>query len=100
VASVPVQVRWTTVEGFQAAALATTSVFNAHGALLSIKSPIALPFEVELTRTGRAEAIPARVIDAGAFSPNIPARVAIELDAPTDTFWGVPVPPLSRDVTN
>jgi hypothetical protein len=97
VAAVPVQVKWTTVEGFRAAALATTSVFNSHGALLSIKSPIALPFDVELTRTGSGKTIPARVIDASTFSPNVRARVAVELDDPTDSFWGIPVPPLPQD---
>lgn len=97
VATVTVQVRWVTVEGFRAAALATTNVFNAHGALLSVKSPIALPFEIELTRPGLEESIPAHVIDSTAFSPNIPTRVAVELGAPSHDFWGVPVPPLPQE---
>jgi hypothetical protein len=96
VATVTVQVRWTTVEGFRAAAVATTNVFNAHGALLSIKSPIALPFEIELARPGAEESIPARVIDSTAFSPNIPTRVAVELGKPSPDFWGIPVPPLPQ----
>jgi len=100
VGNVPVQVRWTTAEGFRAAALATTSVFNAHGALLSIKSPIALPFEIELSRSGTDEMLPARVIDASAFSPNIPTRVAVELDAPSDSFWGIIVPSPPQDAPN
>lgn len=97
VATVTVQVRWTTVEGFRAAAVAYTNVFNAHGALLSLKSPIPLPFEVEISRPGKEIEIPARVVDSSAFSPNIPTRVAVELDAPDDTFWGIPVPPLAED---
>lgn len=100
VANVPVQVRWTTVEGFRAAALATTSVFNAHGALLSLKSPIALPFEIELSRAGSDKTFHARVIDASAFSPNIPTRVAVELDSPSDSFWGLSVSPVTKDVPN
>ncbi len=93
VATETVQVTWTTVEGWRAAALATTKNFNAHGALLDFKAPIALPSEVELSRPDGDETIPARVVDASTFAPNARVRVTVEFAAPSETFWGIATPP-------
>src|SRR3989304_2705492 len=72
VATVTMQVKWTTSEGFRVTALAQTNVFNAHGALLSIKSPLAIPREIEVTRPGLTESIQARVVDGGGGSTQPP----------------------------
>jgi hypothetical protein len=98
VAGVPVQVGWVTSEGFQVTTLAHTSVLNAHGALLSIKSPLAIPAQLEVARPDGSEAIAAHVVDTGNFSPNVPTRVAVELASPSETLWGIPIPPISSKV--
>jgi len=92
VATVTLQVKWTTSEGFRVTTLAQTNVFNAHGALLNIKSPLAIPRQIEVSRPDLSETVPARVVDTGKFSPNVPTRVAVELAHPSETLWGISIP--------
>ncbi len=96
VAAVAIEVKWTTEEGFTVTALARTDVFNAHGALINIKSPLIIPPDIQICRPDHTEAIRARVVDAGSFSPNVPTRVAIELEQPSETVWGIVIPPLDN----
>jgi hypothetical protein len=100
VATVSLQVKWTTSEGFRVTTLAQTSVFNAHGALLNIKSPLAIPREIEVSRPDLTESVPARVVDAGKFSPNVPTRVAVELVRPSETLWGIALPSASANASD
>jgi hypothetical protein len=95
VATVTLQVKWTTPEGFRVTTLAQTNVFNAHGALLNIKSPLAIPREIEVSHPDLTETVAARVVDTGKFSPNVPTRVAVELAHPSQTLWGIPLPSAS-----
>ena len=90
-ATVPVLVKWITVEGFRATALAKTRIFNAHGALLVIRSPLEIPEALELTGPENTETVGARVVARGEFSPLAQVRVAVEFEQPSETFWGVPI---------
>ena len=89
-ATVPVLVKWTTVEGFRATALAKTRIFNAHGALLVIRSPLEIPEVLELTGSESQETLGVRVVARGEFSPLALVRVAVEFEQPSESFWGVP----------
>lgn len=97
VATLPVEVRWVTSEGFHVTVLAKSKIFNAHGALLRIRSPMAIPGEVELAGPNDPETLQARVVARGEFSPIAPMHVAVEFVAPSETFWGVPIPPMPPD---
>ena len=90
-ATLPVLVKWVTVEGFHATALARTKIFNAHGALLLIRSPLDIPQNLELTGPESKETVGARVVARGEFSPLALVRLAVEFEQPSETFWGVPI---------
>ncbi|MGH9803934.1 MAG: hypothetical protein ACRD4D_02085 [Candidatus Acidiferrales bacterium] len=91
VATVPVLVKWTTVDGFHATALAKTRIFNAHGALLVIRSPLDIPEKLRLTGLESHETVGAHVVARGEFSPLALVRVAVEFEQPRENFWGVPI---------
>jgi hypothetical protein len=90
-ATLPVLVKWTTAEGFHATALAKTNIFNAHGALLVIRSPLDIPGDLELTGPESQETVGARVVARGEFSPLAEVRVAVEFERPSENFWGFPI---------
>jgi len=90
-ATLPVLVKWITLEGFHATALAKTKIFNAHGALLLIRSPLDIPEDLELTGPESKETVGARVVARGEFSPLALVRLAVEFEQPSETFWGVPI---------
>lgn len=90
-ATLPVLVKWTTVEGFHATALARTKIFNAHGALLVIRSPLDIPDKLELTGPETRKTVGARVVARGEFSPLALVRVAVEFEHACESFWGVPI---------
>lgn len=98
-ATLPVFVRWISSEGFHVTALGKSKVFNAHGGLLLVRSPMTIPPEVELVGPNREEILPARVVARGEFSPIAPMHLAVEFDIPSETFWGVPIPPMPPDAT-
>jgi len=90
-ATLPVVVKWTTPEGFHAMALAKTRIFNAHGALLVIRSPLDIPEKLEVTGMESKETVGAHVVARGEFSPLAHVRVAVEFERPSETFWGFPI---------
>lgn len=96
-ATLPVLVRWISSEGFHVTALGKSKVFNAHGALLLVRSPMVIPGEVELIAPNHQETLPARVVARGEFSPIVPMHLAVEFTVPSETFWGLPIPPMPPD---
>lgn len=92
VATVAVEVSWNTGGRFHITAVARTAVFNAHGALLRMRSFLPIPSEVELSRPGIDQPIRARVLDVGKFAPGVPTDVIVELSTPHETFWGIKTP--------
>ncbi len=96
---IPVEVTWTTRDGRRLKENAETQVVNAHGALLRMKTTLPLSAEVELTRPRTQQSVLARVVWAGdvAEQDEMP-RVAVELAVPSETFWGVSIPPILKPI--
>jgi hypothetical protein len=92
---IPVEVVWTSKDGLQVQESAETEVVSKHGALLRMSTRLPSNVQVELRRPASGQKAKARVVGAGNPSPDGLARVAVELDAPCDTFWGVSFPNLA-----
>lgn len=96
---IPVEVAWSTREGLRVQEHAETEVVNAHGALLRMKTLLPISEEVELIRPRTSQLTRARVVWAGDVAEEDEmTRVAVELAVPSETFWGVSIPPLPRPV--
>ncbi len=94
---IPVEVAWTTKEGQRFKEDAETQVVNAHGALLRMKTALAISAEVELTRPRTRQSTRARVVWTGdVVEEDEMTRVAVELAVPSETFWGVSIPPILK----
>ncbi len=96
---IPVDVAWITREGLRVREHAETVVVNAHGALLRMKTLLPISEEVELMRPRTSQSTRARVVWAGDVAEEDEmTRVAVELAVPSETFWGVSIPPLPSAV--
>jgi len=91
----PVDVVWASKEGVQVRESAETEVVSQHGAMLRMSSRLPVGVQVEVRRPGSGKSAKARVVGVGNPSPDGMARVAVELLAPSDAFWGVSFPPLA-----
>ncbi len=90
---IPLEVTWTTIENAQIKEPAETEEVNAHGALLRVKNPPPPGTTVKLTHGHTGNSTPARVISERKHSPTGYRQVAVELAAPSETFWGISFPP-------
>lgn len=95
---IPVEVEWERTDGSHAKEYAETEEVNAHGALLRLKPPIALPAEFELTRRKTRQRSRVRLVGTHPPEPDGLERVAVELAVPSETFWGVSIPTTERTV--
>ncbi len=96
---IPVEVAWTTAEGLRVAENAETEVVNAHGALLRMKTFLPISVEVELMRPRTRQSALARVVWTGDLAEEDEwTRIAVELAVPSETFWGVSIPPISHPI--
>ena len=86
---VPMDVSWTARGGADHRKQAETVEVNDYGAMLSMKTPPPVSTEVKLVRRGRKKTARARVIRIGFRSQDGLTRFAVELAAPSYTFWGV-----------
>ncbi len=86
---VPVQAKWQEVGGKGMTEAVQAKEVSSQGGLLEMKSPPSVGSEVELTNLITGETQRARVVGSrrprGSDSPG----VAVELLAPSETFWGV-----------
>jgi len=93
--AVPLTVVWTTPGGVQHNQPAKTEVVNAHGGLLQMKEPYPGFKEViELSHSSTARSCKGRVVWIFEPEDGQLARIAIELAAPSETFWGINFPPV------
>ncbi len=92
---IPVEVRWTLQDGVRVTEHAETEEVNAHGALLRMKTHLRISTEMELSRPRTHQSAKAKVVGIrGEAGPGWLNPVAVELAAPSETFWGVSIPPL------
>ncbi|MFQ5663990.1 MAG: hypothetical protein ACE5HL_09175 [Terriglobia bacterium] len=89
-----VEVNWTTRQGERAQEHAETEVVNAYGARLQMKGRAPPCGEIELRRPKIGQSTRARVLEVSKRSPDGLTRVTVELEVPSESFWGVTIPPL------
>jgi hypothetical protein len=92
--AIPVEVGWTQEDGSPVSEHAETEVLNAYGALLRMKPHLPIPIDVELSKPREGLSTPARVVGFRKPTPKGLLGVAVELAAPSQTFWGISFPPV------
>ncbi|MFQ5662537.1 MAG: PilZ domain-containing protein [Terriglobia bacterium] len=90
---IPVEATWETQQGICVQPAETEEV-SAHGALLRMKALLPLPKEFELTHRKTRQSTRARVVEIRAGERDGMKRIAVELAVPSETFWGISIPPL------
>ncbi len=91
--AIPVEVGWQE-DHEHVSEHAETEVLNAYGALLRMKPHLPIPIDVELSRPREGLSTPARVVGFREPTPKGLLGVAVELAAPSETFWGISFPPV------
>jgi len=92
---IPVEVKWMTKDGPWVQEHADTEVVSQHGAMLKMKSRPSVGAQIEIRRPALGQSVKAKVVGMGNPSTDGMARIAVEMLAPNDTFWGVCFPPLA-----
>jgi hypothetical protein len=75
---------------------AETEEVNAHGALLRMRAHLPLKTLVVLTHRITNKSTAARVVRTSPAQEDGKLRIAVELDEPSETFWGVSIPPIGN----
>jgi hypothetical protein len=83
-------------DGVRVKESAETEEVNAHGALLRMSAHLSLKTLVVLTHRITNKATPAQVVRVSAAQEDEKLRIAVELEEPSETFWGVSIPPIRR----
>lgn len=91
---IPVEVNWVESNGKNRQASAKTEIVSAHGALLRMTSPLAVGTEVELRHPITGLTSRARVVSLHTAGQEGQAGVGMELEVPSQVFWGVTIPPV------
>lgn len=92
---IPVDVAWTSKDGLQVQEHAETEVVSQHGAMLRMGTRLPVGVQLDLRRSASGKSSKARVVGVGNPSPDGMARVAVELMAPSDAFWGISFPSIA-----
>ena len=90
--AIPVEVGWQE-NHVRVSEHAETEVLNAYGALLRMKPHLPIPIDVELSKPREGLSTSARVVGFREPTPKGLLGVAVELAAPSETFWGIRFPP-------
>lgn len=90
--AVPVEVVWTRAGGIRVREDAQTEVVNSHGALLRLNAHLPLGITVELIHRKSRQRTRARVVNLYPPGEDGWWRIGVELDAPSETFWGLSIP--------
>lgn len=95
---IPVEVAWSANGSLRVKERAETEEVNTHGALLRMKTQLSPATKFELTHLQTQRSTEAQVV--GVRSPTLEGlhRVAVELAATSEAFWGVSIPPLAGAV--
>lgn len=89
---VPVDVMWMRADGQRATESAETEVVNAHGALLRMRANLSLKTNVVLTHRVTKQSTSARVVGTYPAQEDGKLRIAVGLEEPSGSFWGVTIP--------
>ena len=89
--AIAVKVSWKAESGEQVKEEAETEEVNAHGAILRMKTQPPATREIELVHCGTGSSSTARVVALRNPTPEGLHRVAVELSAPVETFWGISI---------
>jgi len=92
----PVFVIWEPQAGLKVREPSETEVVNAHGALLRLMTKLPLGESLHLLNPQSQESVAARVVWRDKESGS-DLRAGVELEAPSQTFWGIYVPVQGRD---
>jgi hypothetical protein len=90
---VEVRLAWTDQSGARQEEKAETAIVSGHGAVVRMRRPPPLGAAVELSTARSGGLVKARVVDAREPGPDGRTNLAVELDQPNDTLWGVELPP-------
>lgn len=91
----PVEVKWMTKDGPWVQEHGETEIVSQHGAMLRMKSRISPGTLIEVRRPEVGASAKAKVVGVGNPSSDGLARMAVEMTAPNDSFWGVTFPPVA-----
>ena len=94
--AIPVNVAWAGRSGDRVEEEALTEIVNAHGALLRMKAPVAVGTEVEVTHGHTKKITKAVVVYTEEPEKGKRAGVGLELEAASQQFWGITIPPPQR----
>ncbi len=91
---VPIDVVWGRSDGLQVREAGHTEVVNAHGALLRTSAKFPCKKEVKLIHGKTHNSTVAKVVRNYPPREDGVPRSAVELGEPSETFWGVSIPPI------
>jgi len=94
--AIPVHVAWPGRSGDRVEEQAVTEIVNAHGALLRMNAPVAIGTEVEVTHGHTKKTSKAVVVYLEEPEKGKRAGVGLELEAASQQFWGIYIPPAQR----
>jgi len=91
---IPVEIVWTSGQGLRVQEHAETEVVGAYGALLRMKTRLAMGSRVQIRQPRTGLSAEARVVNVSSPQQDGLVRIAIEFAVPDEAFWGIKIPPL------
>lgn len=90
---VPVEVAWNSKRGgIHSKETAETEEINAHGALLRMRAAVPIQTLVVLTHRKTRRTTWGRVVRTSPERIDGKLQIAVEVDEPSERFWGVTIP--------
>ena len=86
---VTVELAWTGKDGVRAQETVVTESISAHGAVLRVKAHLPVTTEVVLTHHKTRQSTKARIVRTDSSNGDKIQLIAVELDVPSETFWGI-----------
>ncbi len=86
---VPVELAWTGKDGVRAQETVVTESISPHGAVLRVKAHLPFTTEVVLTHHKTRQSTKARIVRTDSSNGDKIPLIAVELDVPSETFWGI-----------
>ena len=90
--SVPIVVKGKNPSGQQFEEETRTLVVNAHGALISLKVPVAPGQHLTMSNRATQQSVQCRVVYLGAQQAG-KTQMGIEFESPSPSFWQIDFPP-------
>ncbi|MBI4462928.1 MAG: PilZ domain-containing protein [Acidobacteria bacterium] len=95
---IPISVSWAPPAGPATLKESTeTEIVSAHGALIRLRQALALDTPIEITHHYTQKSAMGRVVWVESpKNSNDTFHLGVELSVPSESFWGVSLPPLNR----